>query len=87
MNNITSILLLLIILAVGFLIISAIVMSLYNYIMPKLIMSINIKYKSSDFTPIDYGTSCALVLLCSFLFGSSTVCSHSTINSKSYKMN
>lgn len=84
MEKITSMLLLLIILVVGFLIISAIVMSLYNYTMPKLIMSVNNNYKSSDFTPIDYGTSCTLVLLCGFLFGSSTVCSQSTVSSKSY---
>lgn len=75
MDKISSTLLLLVILAIIFLIMSAIVMGLYNYTIPRLVMSINNKYNLSDFSPIEFGTACTLVLLCGILFGSSTVCS------------
>lgn len=83
MNNSTQILLMCVIVVVAFLIVSAIVMALYNHTVPKLVMSVNNTYKSSDFTPIDFGTACTLVLLCGLLFGSSTVCTKS-YSSKSY---
>jgi L-asparagine transporter-like permease len=66
------------ILIVVFLIIATLVMALYNYTVPKLIMSVNNKYKSSDFTPISFGSACTLTILCGLLFGSSTVCLQSS---------
>jgi hypothetical protein len=54
-----------------FLVVSVIVMEIYNYTMPKLLMSINNNYKSSDFTRISFKTGCILVLVYNLLFGSS----------------
>jgi len=72
MNNSTRVLLMVVIAAIGFLIVSAIFMAVYNYTIPKLVMSINNKYKSSDFTPIDFESACLLVILYIVLFGFSS---------------
>jgi hypothetical protein len=73
MDNSTRILLMLLIVGVAFLIVSAIFMAVYNYTIPKLVMSINNNYKSTDFSPIDFETACMLVILYILLFGFSSV--------------
>ena len=78
MENTSSIFVILIVLIIVFLIVAALVMALYNHTVPKLIMSVNNKYKSKDFTPISFGSACTLTILCGLLFGSSTVCLQSS---------
>jgi succinate dehydrogenase hydrophobic anchor subunit len=54
--------------------ISAIVMALYNYTVPRMIVSANSGYNiDRDFKKIHFWTACTLVLLCSALFGSSNI--------------
>ena len=54
--------------------ISAIVMALYNYTIPRIVFSVNKNYNiNTDFKKINFWTACALVLLCSALFGSSNI--------------
>jgi hypothetical protein len=54
--------------------VSAIVMALYNYTIPRLLESTNKNYNTkTDFRKIDFWTGCSLVLLCSALFGGSNI--------------
>jgi succinate dehydrogenase hydrophobic anchor subunit len=73
-NNIFAFLGALVIMAGIFFCVSAIVMALYNYTVPRLISSANKEYSMDrDFKKINFWTACTLVLLSSALFGGSNI--------------
>lgn len=50
-----------------------IVQLLYNYSVPRIAESVSPSYDKNRFRKINYGTSMAVLLLCSMLFGSTVV--------------
>jgi uncharacterized membrane protein SpoIIM required for sporulation len=53
---------------VMFFVMSAVVMQLYNYTVPKLLQSVDQNYPTNRFKGIDYSTAMCLVLLVSALW-------------------